>query len=72
VGSEAARGAVKERHRKQHSKLDQDLSRLVARLRDAAFLAKAPRDVVEADRAREQELVRRRATLERYLAGLRT
>ncbi len=70
VESTEARGVVKERLQKKLVTLDQDLRRLGDRLRSRAFLDKAPGDVVEADRARQQELAARRATLERYLAGL--
>jgi valyl-tRNA synthetase len=70
VESREAQRAVRERIRKQLAALDQDLSRLRDRLRDDAFLGKAPPDVIEADRARQAELAARRATLERYLAGL--
>jgi valyl-tRNA synthetase len=70
VESKEAQRAVGERIRKQLTALDQDLSRLRDRLRDDAFLGKAPADVVEADRARHAELAARRSTLERYLSGL--
>ncbi len=70
VESAEARRAVRERVRRQLAALDRDLGRLGERLRNGAFLERAPAEVVEADRARERELAERRRTLERYLVGL--
>ncbi len=70
IESPEARRAVRDRLTKQLGTLDRDLGRLRERLRSAAFLDRAPADVVEADRARERELGARRETLAHYLVGL--
>jgi valyl-tRNA synthetase len=70
VESAEARAAVGDRLRKQLATLDRDLGRLGERLRSRAFMEKAPAEIVEADRTREKDLVERRKTLKRYLAGL--
>jgi len=70
VGSAEARAAVEQRLRKQMIGVGRDLGRLEERLRSAAFLDKAPAEVVDADRARAHDLATRRDLLARYLEGL--
>jgi valyl-tRNA synthetase len=62
--------AVRTRLSKQHAAIVRDLAGLEERLRSPAFLDRAPAEVVQADRVRQQELSARRAVLERYLARL--
>jgi valyl-tRNA synthetase len=68
--SAAAAGAMRQRLERQLSGVVRDLAALDGRLENRAFVEKAPADVVAADRRRRDELAARRATLERYLAGL--
>jgi len=70
VESEDARAAAGQRLRKQRADVERDLRGLRARLQSAAFLERAPVEVVDADRARERDLAARRDTLARYLEGL--
>ncbi len=70
LDSVEAQRLVAERLRRDLAAVGKDLTRLTERLRSPEFLEKAPKEVVAADRAREQELEARRDTLERYLAGL--
>ena len=71
VGSDEARAAVGQRLRTQIAGVERDLGRLEERLRSAAFLDRAPREVVAADRARARDLTARRDLLVGYLEGLR-
>jgi valyl-tRNA synthetase len=70
VESAPARAAIRERLRKQLAQVERELDRLEERLGQAEFLAHAPRDVVEAERARRDELGDRRARLARQLEQL--
>ena len=54
----------------QMDKLDKDISSSSERLKNKDFLAKAPKDVIELQRARLSELKERRAKLEANLRGL--
>jgi valyl-tRNA synthetase len=55
---------------KEIAKLDQDLGGLLRKLENPNFVAKAPPDVVEKDRARVDELKARKAKLEENLKRL--
>ena len=70
IDSGDAAQAMRARLQKQLTTVRRDLDSLDGRLRSAAFLEKAPGDVVAADRRRRDDLAARRATLERYLVGL--
>jgi len=70
VGSPEARAAVGQRLRKQLASVERDLERLEARLSSAAFLDKAPAEVVDAGRTRVGDLTARRHLLARYLESL--
>jgi len=70
IDSGEAAQAVRTRLRKQHAAVVRDLAGLEERLRSPAFLDRAPAEVVQADRVRQQELSARRAVLERYLVRL--
>jgi valyl-tRNA synthetase len=70
VASGDAAHAMRARLQKQVTTVTRDLAALEDRLHSAAFLERAPTEVVAADRLRRDELSARRATLERYLAGL--
>jgi len=62
--------AMRARLHKQLAGVTRDLTSLDDRLGSAAFVGKAPAEVVEADRARRRELAARRETIARYLARL--
>jgi valyl-tRNA synthetase len=64
------RAKARERFAKQLAALERDLAGVTRRLEDPAFTAKAPADVVAADRARARALRERQGTLTRYLADL--
>ncbi len=68
--AEAARGKARERLRSDLARVTADLERIRRRLGDAAFLAKAPPDVVEEEHRRERELLERRQALEGYARDL--
>ena len=70
VESEEAAAAMRTRLEKQLATVTRDLAGLDTRLKDTAFLKRAPAEVVAADRTRRDELSARRAALERYLVGL--
>ncbi len=70
VDSGEAAQAMRARLQKQFTTVTRDLASLEARLQRAAFLEKAPAEVVAADRLRRDELSARRATIERYLVGM--
>jgi valyl-tRNA synthetase len=70
VESEEAGAAMRARLEKQLGTVRRDLANLEARLGSAAFLERAPAEVVAADRLRRDDLAARRATIERYLVGL--
>ncbi|MHB8732538.1 MAG: valine--tRNA ligase [bacterium] len=64
------RAKARERFEKQLTSLERDLAGVTRRLEDPAFVAKAPAEVVAADRARAQSLLERREVLRRYLTDL--
>ncbi|HEV2439079.1 MAG TPA: valine--tRNA ligase [bacterium] len=70
VDSPELRAKARERFAKQLASLDREQSGVMRRLDDPAFAAKAPTDIVAADRARAAALTARRETLRRYLADL--
>jgi valyl-tRNA synthetase len=70
VESGEAAAAMRTRLEKQVAAVTRDLAGLETRLKDAAFLERAPAEVVAGDRIRRDELSARRAALERYLVGL--
>jgi valyl-tRNA synthetase len=70
VESEEAAAAMRTRLEKQLATVTRDLAGLETRLKDTAFLERAPAEVVAADRSRRDELSARREALERYLVGL--
>jgi valyl-tRNA synthetase len=70
VESGEAAQAMRARLQKQLAAVARDLTSLEGRLQSPAFVEKAPAEVVAADRLRKDTLAARRATLERYLAGL--
>lgn len=61
---------ARDRFDKQLTSLERELAGVTRRLDDPAFAAKAPAEVVAADRARAHSLAERRETLRRYLADL--
>jgi len=63
-------GEERSRARKELQKTEAELGGLRGRLSNAGFIAKAPADVVERDRARADELDAKRGKLERHLASL--
>jgi valyl-tRNA synthetase len=70
VDSGGAAQAMLSRLHKQLAQVTRDLAGLEDRLRTPAFLERAPAEVVQADRLRQQELSQRRRALEHYLARL--
>jgi valyl-tRNA synthetase len=70
IESEEAVHAMRARLQKQLTAVARDLASLDGRLNTAAFLERAPAEIVATDRLRRDELAARRATLEGYLAGL--
>jgi valyl-tRNA synthetase len=61
---------MRTRLEKQLATVARDLAGLDTRLKDTAFLDRAPAEVVAADRIRRDELSAKRTALERYLVGL--
>jgi valyl-tRNA synthetase len=61
--------AERARHRRSLSDLDKQLAAIRAKLANEGFLSRAPREVVDQQRAREAELAGQRASIDALLSG---
>jgi valyl-tRNA synthetase len=69
-GALAARPEARERLTRDLGRTQKDLAQLEAKLKNAGFVERAPKELVEAERAKLAELQEKRSQFEKALAKL--